>query len=111
MHDLLTPWAGCCLHPVFLLIGEGEGQSAPPLAHWKESPQSPPWQFPLKGQDNWLPQATNSIHMFYIDQAQINTALFYSPADLDGIAHTTNIEKTSIIHESFNSHMTNPENT
>ena len=43
--------------------------------------------------------------------AQIDIILFYSPADLDGIACTTNIEKTSIIHESFNSFMTNPENT
>ena len=50
------------------------------------------------------------MYTYYIMIGQINNALFYSPAELNGIAHATDIEKTSIIlHKSFKSHMTNPK--
>ena len=64
-----------------------------------------------------IKEGTNSyprtdIHIFTIIIWGTNQQYFvFLPAKFNGMTHATNIEETSIVlHESFNSHMTNPEN-
>ena len=109
MHYLLTPGQDATIQ-----FSSFCGVEAPPPPPATKTPPPPPV---IKALPPLLPVpphcynktgqlvTTSQIYICFISTRQIDTTLFYSPADLNGITHFTNIEKTSIIHESFNSHM------